>query len=140
MLGLCCCMCFSVVAVSRGNSQVAVTVFSLRWLLLLWSQGFRYAGFSSCGLQADSIGSVVIVHWLGCSVACGFFPVSLALQGGFFTTEPPGKLSIINSLIIFSAPFSSSFTSCIPIMHLLMCLIVCHIPIFFIIFSLYCLA
>lgn len=40
----------------------------------------------------------------------------------------------------FSAPFSSFFTSCIPIMHLLMCLIVCHIPIFFIIFSLYCLA
>ena len=38
---------------------------------------------------------------LSCSVACGIFPnqgsgdtmhVSPALAGGFFTTEPPGKL------------------------------------------------
>ena len=44
-----------------------------------------------------STGSVVVAHGLSCSVACGIFPdqgsnlLSLALVGGFFTTEPPGK-------------------------------------------------
>ena len=30
------------IAVNRGYSLVAVVGFSLRWLLLLWSMGFRY--------------------------------------------------------------------------------------------------
>ena len=40
---------------------------------------------------------MVVVHGLSCSEACGILPdqgsnpVSLALAGGFFTTEPPGK-------------------------------------------------
>ena len=60
------------------------TGFSLRWLLLLQSTGSRCAGFSSCHVQARgsvvvarelcSTGSVVVVHRLSCSVACGIFP------------------------------------------------------------------
>ena len=44
-----------------------------------------------------STGSIVAVHGLSHSVACGIFlgqgsTVSPALAGGFFTTEPLGKL------------------------------------------------
>ena len=46
------------------------------------------------GLKSTS--SLVMVHWLICSAACGIFPdqgsnLCSALAGGFFTTEPPGK-------------------------------------------------
>ena len=42
------------------------------------------------------MGSVVVVHGLSCSTACGIFPDQglnwcPALQGGFLTTGPPGK-------------------------------------------------
>ena len=42
----------SLVAVSRGYSSLRCSGFSLQWLLLLWSTGFRRAGFSSCGSWA----------------------------------------------------------------------------------------
>ena len=44
----------SLVAASRGYSSLscACTGFSLWWLLLLQSTGYRRAGFSSCGSQA----------------------------------------------------------------------------------------
>ena len=42
----------SLVAVSRGHSQLQCVGFSLRWLLLLRSMGSRRAGFSSCGSRA----------------------------------------------------------------------------------------
>ena len=51
------------------------------------------------GLQ--STGSVVVVHELSCSMACEIFPdqgsepVSPALAGGFLTTVPPGKSSVL---------------------------------------------
>ena len=60
---------FSLVAASRGYSSLRCTSFSLRWLLLLQSSGSRCAGFSSCGTWA----SVVVVHGLSCSAACGIF-------------------------------------------------------------------
>ena len=31
-------------------------------------------GFSSCGSQAQSMGSIVMAHGLSCSAACGIFP------------------------------------------------------------------
>jgi len=60
------------------------------------------SGFSCCGARAPghvdvSAGSVVAVYRLICSAAHGIFldqglnPVSPALAGRFFTTEPPGK-------------------------------------------------
>ena len=42
----------SLVAASGGYSSLHCTVFSLWWLLLLWSTGSRHAAFSSCGTQA----------------------------------------------------------------------------------------
>ena len=81
--------------------------FSLQWLLLLQSTGSSLTGFSSYGTWPSvvvargpwSAGSVVVVHWLSCSAACGMWdlpgpglePVSPALAGGFLTTGPPGK-------------------------------------------------
>ena len=46
------------------------------------------------GLQSS--GSVVVVHGFSCSACVGSSgtrkdPVSPALAGGFFTTEPPGQ-------------------------------------------------
>ena len=44
-----------------------------------------------------STGSVAVGHGISCSTACGIFPdqgsnpMSPALAGGFFATEPPGK-------------------------------------------------
>ena len=55
--------------------------------------------FSSCGVQAPGcVGSVVVVHRLSRLTACrilvpqpGIEPTSPALEGGFFTSGPPGK-------------------------------------------------
>ena len=52
----------SLVAASRGCSALRCAGFSLRWLLLLRSTGSRRTG------------SVIVAHWLSCSVACGIFP------------------------------------------------------------------
>ena len=43
----------SLVVASRGCSSLWCTGFSLRWLLLLQSQGSRCVGFSSCGPRAQ---------------------------------------------------------------------------------------
>lgn len=43
---LCCCAGFSLVTVSRGCSSWCCTGFSLQRCLLLWSTGFRCAGFT----------------------------------------------------------------------------------------------
>ena len=58
-----------------------------------WASVVVAPRLSSCG-----VGSVVVVHGLRCSAACrilvpqpGIKPVSSALQGRFFTTEPQGK-------------------------------------------------
>ena len=55
-----------------------------------------------CGTWALSLtcaSSVVVLHRLSCPAACGIIlvprpgiePTSPALEGGFFTTGPPGK-------------------------------------------------
>ena len=79
----------SLVAVSGGHSSLWCGGFSLRWLLLLWSTGSRHSGFSSRSTRASvvvalgsvvvalgfqSAVSVVVVHGLSCSAACGIFP------------------------------------------------------------------
>ena len=43
----------SLVAASGGYSLLWCAGFSLQWLLLLWSTGFRLAGFSSCSIRAQ---------------------------------------------------------------------------------------
>ena len=79
VLVLCCCTRLSLDAASGGGGLLFVAV---RGLLLLRSTGSRCAGFSSCGSRASvvvacglySAGSVVVVHGLSCSTACGIFP------------------------------------------------------------------
>ena len=56
----------SLVVASGGYSSLRCTGFSLWWLLLLWSTGSRFTGFSSCGSWA-------LERRLSCSVACGIF-------------------------------------------------------------------
>ena len=93
----------SLVAASGG--------FSLRWLLSLWSAGSRARRLSSCGSRAvgragsaaavpalerrlSSCGArAQLLHCMWALPASGIEPVSPASTGGFFTTEPPGKLS-----------------------------------------------
>ena len=95
-LGLCCCKGFSLVAVSGGHSGfiVGCAGFSPQWLLSMWSTGPR-----AQAQQLWPVGSVLVVNWLGCSAVLGDLPdpgrepVSPALAGGFFSTEPPGKPS-----------------------------------------------
>ena len=92
--GLCCCSGFSL-AVMGDALQLQCVAFSLQCLLLLQRMGSRRGGVGSAVHRLQS--SVVVAFGLCCSTACGIFPdqgsnpVSPALAGGFFTTEPPGK-------------------------------------------------
>ena len=79
--------------VTSGHSSLRCMGFSLRWLLLLWSPGSRWAV------------SVVVAHELCCparhlpclgikivspALAGGFF-FFFFLAGGFLSTVPPGN-------------------------------------------------
>ena len=74
------------------------------WWLLSWSTGSRAPGFSGCSTWAHSCSSRAVEHklsncgtraWLLCILwdlpRSGIKPMSPALAGGFFTTEPLGK-------------------------------------------------
>ena len=89
---------------SCSEQGQSLTGFLLQWLLLLQSSGCVACGLQQLQLMGSvvtahrlqSTGSVVVGPGLSCSKACGIFrseiePVSPALAGGFFTTEPPGK-------------------------------------------------
>jgi hypothetical protein len=88
----------SLVVVSRDCSSLRCLGFSLQWLLLLQSMD------SGCRLQELwCVGSVVLVHGFGCPEACGILvprpgiePTSLALEGRFPTTGPPGQSLPLN--------------------------------------------
>ena len=96
---------FSLVAMSRDYSLVVVH-------RLLTACGFPCCRAQRLGARLQlwhidsvvaarrlySLDSVVVAQELSCSVACGIFldqgsiePVSPALAGEFFSTEPPGK-------------------------------------------------
>ena len=71
------------------------------WDLCCGTPAPERVGSVVCSTRAVSlrlVSSVVVVHWLNCPVACGILvprpgiePTSPALEGGFFTTGPPGK-------------------------------------------------
>ena len=61
------------------------TVFLLTWLLLLRRTGSRALGLSNCSAQSS------LLHGMWDLPGPGIEPVSLALQGRFLTTGPPGK-------------------------------------------------
>ena len=58
--------------------------------------------------RLESTGSIVVVHWLSCSTACGIFldqgwnSVSPVLAGRFFTTESAAKPLISNKSIFIT--------------------------------------
>ena len=84
----------------KATLQLQCVGSLLQWLLLLQSMGSR-----ACGLQW--LDSPALQHRLGSSGTLaqlphgmwdlprpGIKPMSPALAGGFFTTEPPGKPSL----------------------------------------------
>ena len=81
-----------------GFSLVVACGFSLS---SCGAQAPGHVGSVVCGTQALSlscVSSVVVAHGLSCPAACGVLvpwpgiePASPALEGGFFTTGPPGK-------------------------------------------------
>ena len=102
MLGFCCCMGSSLVAVSRGFSLLTVLGFLVTAGSLFVEhrpQGLLALVVATPRLQITD--SVVVVHGLSCSVACGIFLDQglnlslLHLAGSFLTTEPPGKPHIL---------------------------------------------
>ena len=90
---------------AEATLQLQCTGFSLRWLLLLRSTGNRTCGFSSCNSQflKHSLNSCGSWAQLLCSLwslpGSGTEPVSPALPGGFFTTEPPGQPQVIHLIL-----------------------------------------
>ena len=57
--------------------QLQCVGFSLWWLLLLWSTGFRVCEPQHSVVavpRLQGLGSVVVVHGLSCCPACGIFP------------------------------------------------------------------
>ena len=78
VLGLCCCMDFSLVAESGSNSLVVVC----RLLIVM-------ASLVKHGLW--NTGSRVVAHRFGCSSRIRDQHVSPTLSVGFFATEPSGK-------------------------------------------------
>ena len=91
----------SLVAASGGNSSLWCTGFSLSWLLLLRSMSSRSVGFSSSGSGAlerrlSSCGArALLLRSTWDLPRPGLEPVFPALAGGFLTTAPPGKSSIL---------------------------------------------
>ena len=77
VLGLHCYSGLPLTVVSGG--------FSLQWLLLLHSSVSTACGLSSCGALAQLLCGMQDLP------GSGIEPVSPALTGRFFTTEPPGK-------------------------------------------------
>ena len=105
LLGLRCCVGFSLAVRAEAPLYLQSTGFSLRWLLLLRSTGNRTCGFSSCNSQLleHSLNSCGSWAQLPCSLwslpGSGTEPVSPALPGGFFTTEPPGRPQVIHLML-----------------------------------------
>ena len=82
MLGLCCCTGGSALASHCGGFS-----FCKAWAL-------GHTGFSSCGTWAQQLWHTdLVAHGTWDILGSGIESVSLALAGGFFTTEPPGKPS-----------------------------------------------
>ena len=83
-------------AESGGCSLVVGLCFSSPWLLLLQSRGSWCPASAVVAPRLESTGSAIMEHGFNCLgmwnlPRLGIEPVSPALAGGFFTTEPTGK-------------------------------------------------
>ena len=102
-----CCTGFLQLQQAGATLQLRYTGFPQQWLLFLRSTGsrvsglqeLRHLGFIVAVPRLQSTSSIAVAQGLSCFGACGIFldqrsnSLSLALAGGFFTTEPPGKPS-----------------------------------------------
>ena len=108
VLDLHCCMGFSLVMVNGGYSLAVVNEVLMWWLLLLWSPGSRWAGFSSCQSWAlehrlNSYGTwAQLLHGMWDLPTLGIEPMSPASAGRFFTTEPPEKPCGLSLHLVYS--------------------------------------
>ena len=98
-------MGFSLVAESEGSSPVEVCGLLVAVASLVAERGL-YAGLSSCGAGALSL------HGMWGLTGSGVEPVSPALAGRFFTTEPPGKRSwlLLTLSVVRPAPIGERVT------------------------------
>ena len=86
----------SLVVASGSYPSLRCVGFSLWWLLLLWSTGFRCVGFRSCGMWAQQLWCMgLVAPWLVGSSRTRLEPISPALASGFSTTAPPGKPALL---------------------------------------------
>ena len=115
VLGLRGCVSFSLVASSQDSSS--------------WDAWTYGGGFSCCwaqGAQASvavvlrlwSTGSIVVVHGLSCSAACGIFldrdwTMPPALAGRVLSTEPPEKPRTVYLLPWARFPHNINHSSCL---------------------------
>ena len=101
VLGLHCCVgAFS--SCSEQRLLFAVVHGLLTTVVSLAAEcGLQARGLGSCGSQAKSTGSIVVVHGPSCFRSMwglsrsGVKLVYLALAGRFFTPEPPEKPSLV---------------------------------------------
>ena len=93
MLGLWCRAGFSLVAVSRGSFLLAVCGYLLAEASLMVEHGF--SGVQASVVVARGLGNcdalAQLLHGMWNLPRPGLKPVSPALAGRFFTTEPPRK-------------------------------------------------
>ena len=101
VLGLCCCLGFSLVMASGGHSSFWCPRLLLQWLLFSWGMGStRVRASVVAAHELSSCSLPVLEHRLSsCGARAymwglpgpGIKPMSPALAGRFFTTESPGK-------------------------------------------------
>ena len=89
VLGLCCCLDFSLVVASRGYSLVAVHDLCVVLPLM------RSTGSRGRRLRCPVAREILIPR-------LGIEPVSPALAGWFFTAEPSGKPQVLSYILNFT--------------------------------------
>ena len=100
VLGLPCCVGFSLGTASWGYSLLPCVGFSVRWRLLLWSTCSRHSDFRSWGSQALGHRLRSCGAWASLPLSMWDLPesgielVSTEPTGGFFTTELPRKCCV----------------------------------------------
>ena len=114
LLGLCCCTGLSLVAVIGGSSLGAVPGFLTAMVSFSGERALERGDSVAAARGPGSYGPQALRNRL---ISCGaqtqwlhgmwdlprpgIKPMSPALAGGFFTTEPPGKSQCLISLIHF---------------------------------------
>ena len=91
VLGLCCCMGSLCLQRAGPPPWLRGAGFSAHWLFSLRSMGSRHAGSVAAAPGPKSAGSEAVALGVSGSTAWGLNPGLLAVAGGFFTPEPPGK-------------------------------------------------